>query len=185
MTRSKNPPQGRLIISALYSHIDAVADALNKLERQFGRIQCETIDIPYTNTEKYSEEMGDNLMRRFFSFDKPVSRDILPDIKPVLTKIENQLGDRVQDFTFRTINLDPGIMSAENVVMASNHEYNHRIYIGKGVFADIQLIWARGTFRQLPWTHPDFCHEEAVDFFMRVRESFEFASGELTKSQSA
>ena len=79
----------------------------------------------------------------------------------------------MHDFTFRTINLDPGIMTPDNLVMASNREYNHRIYLSKGIFADIQLIWVRGQFTRLPWTDPDFCNGEAVDFFLRVRESFE------------
>lgn len=176
MARRQTPPPGQLITSVIYSHIDAVADCLRMLEKQFGRIRCETIDIPYTHTEKYCEEMGDNLMRRFFSFEKPISRDALPDIKPICEKIERQLGDQVQDYCFRTVNIDPGIMTPDNLVMSSNREYNHRIYLRNGVFAEVQLIWAKGGFRRLPWTNPDFCHEEAVDFFIRVRESFELAT---------
>ena len=173
MARMQTPPPGRLIVSAIYCHIDAVADALKLLEKQFGRIQFETLDIPYTDTEKYAEEMGRDLMRRFFSFDREIKRDALPEIKAAMIKIERQLGDCVDDYTFRAINLDPGILTPANVVMASAKEYNYRLYLGRGVYGDIQLIWARGQFTRLPWTNPDFYHDEAVDFFYRVRESFE------------
>lgn len=173
MARLQTPPPGKLIVSVIYSHLDAVADCLKLLEKQFGRIQCETIDIPYTDTEQYTEEMGTDLQRRFFSFEKEIKRDSLPEIKAALRKIESQLGDRVDDYTFRTVNLDPGILTPENLVMASHREYNYRIYLGKGVFAALQLIWSRGQFTRLAWTNPDFYHDEAIDFFLRVRQSFE------------
>ncbi|HUV29923.1 MAG TPA: DUF4416 family protein [Acidobacteriota bacterium] len=185
MARIQIPPPGRLVISIIYSHIDAVADSLVQLEKQFGRIQCETVDIPYTHNDKYSEEMGEGLMRRFFSFEKPVARDALPEIKAACRKIERQLGDRVDDYTFRTVNIDPGILSPDNLVMASHREYNHRIYLARGVFAETQLIWARGKFTRLPWTSPDFCHDEAVDFFLRVRQTFDVIDEEQAKSPVA
>jgi hypothetical protein len=185
MGRILTPPPGKLIVSAIYGHIDAVADALKLLEKQFGRIQFETLDIPYTDTEKYAEEMGNGLQRRFFSFEREARRDSLPDIKPALTRIEEQLGDRVDDYTFRTVNLDPGILTPANLTMASNREYNYRIYLGKGVFADIQLIWARGQFTRLPWTNPDFYHDEAIDFFVRARETFDLVSEEQVDHEHA
>lgn len=185
MARIQIPPPGRLIVSIIYSHIDAVADALRMLEKQFGRIQCETVDIPYTDTGKYTEEMGSDLLRRFFSFERPFRRDALPEIKAVCRSIEKQLGDRVEEFTFRTANLDPGILTPDNVVMVSNREYNHRIYLTKGVFAEIQLIWARGQFTRLPWTNPDFCDDEAVEFFVRVRQTFELIEEDQPESQPA
>lgn len=173
MARAQRPPAGRLVVSIIYSHIDGVADALTYLEKQFGRVQCETIDIPYEGFEPYAEEMGTELQRRFFSFERPVERDSLPDIKAFCHKIEQHLGDRVDDFTFRTVNIDPGIATPTNVVMASHREYNHRIYLSKGVFAELALVWSRGQFVRLPWTPPDFCHDEAIDFFLRVRNSFD------------
>ncbi|MCP4685320.1 MAG: DUF4416 family protein [bacterium] len=182
MARKQTPPPGRLIVSIIYSSIDAVADSLKLLERQFGRVQYETIEMPYTS-EAYSEEMGDKLQRRFFSFEKPVERDRLPQIKAACLKIEKQFGDHVDDFTFRTVNLDPGILTPDNLVMASTREYNHRVYLGEGVFAELVLVFAKGRFVRMPWTIADFYHGEAIDFFLRVRESFELM-GESTQSQA-
>jgi len=173
MARIQKPPPGQLIVSIIYSHIDAVVDALRLLEKQFGRVRCETVDIQYTNTDRYEEEMGSNLVRRLFSFEKLVERDSLPEIKSVCQEIERQLGDQVGDFVFRAANLDPGVLTPDNLVMASNREYNHRIYLADGVFAEIQLIWAHGQFTRLPWTNHDFCDDEVVDFLIRVRQTFD------------
>ena len=51
--------------------------------------------------------MGRQLSRRFFSFEKMVEQDALPEIKANCHKIERQLSDQVDDYTFRTVNVDP------------------------------------------------------------------------------
>jgi len=169
-------------VSIIYSSIDALADALKMLERQFGRVQYETTETVYTG-KTYSEEMGDRLERRFFSFERPVERDRLPQIKAACLKIEKQFGDHVDDFTFRTVNLDPGILTPDNLVVASTREYNHRIYLSDGVFAELVLVYAKGRFVRMPWTISDYYHGEAIDLFLRVRESFELM-GESMQPQT-
>ncbi len=172
MARIQTPAPGRVVVSIIYSSLDALADALTLLEKQFGRVQCETMELEYAHGA-YTEEMGEGLERRFYSFERQVDRDRLPEAKALCYKIERQFGDLVDDFTFRTVNIDPGIMTAENLVMASHREYNHRVYLRDGVFAELTLVYARGRFVRLPWTPPDFCEGEAIEFFLRVRESFE------------
>jgi hypothetical protein len=176
MARAQIPPPGRLVVSYIYSSVDALAESLRKLERHFGRVQFETVDLPYADRERYIEEMGTRLRRRFFSFSGPAPRNTLPSIKKTCARVEKLYSDHVGGHHFRTVNIDPGILTPDNLVMASYHEYNHRIYLGEGVFAETPLIWARGQYVRLPWTHLDFCHPEAVDFFCRVRGTFDFVS---------
>lgn len=173
MARIQKPPAGRLFIAIVHSHIDACAEALGLLERQFGKIVAETTDLPFGNEDNYAEEMGPRLLRRLFCFDRSVERDRLPEIKSTCTKLESQFGDKVGDYTFRTVNLDPGILTPDQVVIASHREYNYRIYLGEGVFAELALVWSRNGYVRLPWTSPDLYHDEAIDFFMRSRETFE------------
>lgn len=167
------PPQpGRLVISVAYNSMDALADCLKRLEKEFGTVQYETIDIPFTGEARHLEEMGSPLSRRFFSFEKMVARDKLADYKFACRKVEAQFADQVDETLFRTVNIDPCIMTPDNVTAASSHEMNHRVYLTRGVYAHIELIWSHERFVQLPWTNPDFTHDEAVDFFLRVREAF-------------
>lgn len=168
MAQITTPQKVKLYVSAIYSSLDALADVLTRLEKSFGRIESETIDIPYSS-ELYLEEMGDALQRRFYSFAKTVSRDRLPDLKANCTKIERQFSDVVDNTPFRTVNLDPGIVTADNVVVSSYREYNHRIYLGSGVYAEQTLIWSQGQFVRLPWTNMDYCEAEALSFFEQVR----------------
>ena len=175
MARVQQPDKGRQIISVIYSSMDALADALKQLERKFGPVQYETLEIECQRPEMYREEMGDGLLRRFFSFEKLIDRDSLADAKKICHKIEPEFSDRVEGYDFRAVNIDPGILTTSNLIMASHREYNHRIYLKDGIFAEVSLIHANGGFRRLPWTHPDFCEAEAIEFFTRVRNSFELA----------
>jgi len=173
MARAQNPEQGKLIISIVYSSMDALADSLQALERKFGRVFMETIEIETAEAEFYREEMGERLERRFFSFLKGVNRDSLADIKTTCARIEPLFADHVGDHLFRTANIDPGILSPENLVMASHRNMNHRVYLRDGVFSEVSLIYSRDQYMRLPWTSPDFYHEEAIDLFMRMRAAFE------------
>ena len=173
MARIQKPPPGRLVVSIIYSSMDALADAVSALEKKFGRVQFETLEIPCHQPEEYFEEMGDSLLRRFYSFDKQVPRDTLPALKASCYKLEPRFSDTVDGYHFRTVNIDPGILTPSALVMASHKEYNHRVYLRDGVWAEMSLIYAHDKFCRLPWTNPDFCNDEAVDFFERVRETFE------------
>src|SRR5512138_2961865 len=175
MARIQKASPGRLVISVVHSSRDALADALNLMERRFGRVQCETIDIPHSNGNEYREEMGDSLQRRFFSFENMIQRDSLIEVKEFCHRVETQLGDHIHDYTFRTVNIDPMLMTPANLVLASHREFNHRIYLGAGVYGEVCLIWSRGKYCRLPWTDQDFCNDEAIDFFVRVRSSFDVA----------
>ncbi len=70
MARIKQPPPGKLIVSIIYSSMDALSDALDALEKKFGKIQFETLEVECEQSPLYAEEMGDKLSRRFFSFEK-------------------------------------------------------------------------------------------------------------------
>ncbi len=153
--------------------MDALADAVKALERKFSRVQFETIEIQCRDQEEYREEMGENLQRRLLSFERLLARESLPDIKNMCHKLEPQFADQIRDYAFRTVNIDPGILTPDNLIMASHREYNHRIYLRDGVFAEMQLIFSKGRFHRLPWTNPDFCEGEAIEFLERVRNSFD------------
>ena len=72
MGRIKIPLPGRLIVSIIYASIGAMDDAAREIEKKYGRVEFETDDIEFLHTKYYREEMGDNLKRKFFAFEKMV-----------------------------------------------------------------------------------------------------------------
>ncbi len=171
MGRIKKPLPGRLIVSAIYSSIGTVSRAILELEKKFGYIQFETDEIDFLHTTYYREEMGDNLKRKFFAFEKPVQREQLPDIKIWTNKLEEKYGEKIDDFVFRKVNFDPGVLTPANLVLATTKDYAHRIYLRDGIFAEVTLIYEKKKFRPLTWTYPDYYEPETIEFFEKVRET--------------
>ncbi len=171
MARKQIPAPGKLICSIIYSSMDGLVDAVKVLENKFGRVEFETMEIETSEAKQYREEMGENLIRRFISFEKTVNRNSLASLKNICNKIEPNFADQIGDFLFRTVNIDPCILTPDNLVIATHRESNCNVYFNDGVYAEIQLIYSRDTFRRLPWTIPDYCNNEAIDFFERVRKS--------------
>jgi len=162
---------GRLIVSAIYSSLGAMHEAIAEVEKKYGRVMFETDEMEFIHTSYYREEMGDDLKRKFFAFEKTIERDRLAEVKIMTNKIEAMLGETVDDFVFRKINLDPGILTLANLTLASTKDYAHRIYLKDGIFAEITLTYEKRKFHPLLWTYPDYIEPAAIDFFTRVRET--------------
>jgi len=72
----------------------------------------------------------------------------------------------------RTVNLDPGYLLLERFVLASGKNYAHRIHVGRGIYADLTLVFQRGEFRALPWTYPDYADHPLRRFLSAVRQKY-------------
>lgn len=171
MGRIKKPLPGKLILSAIYSVLGPMHDSIEEIERKFGVIELETDELEFLHTTYYREEMGENLKRKFFAFEKMVDRDRLAEIKIWTNRLEEKHGERVDDFVFRKVNLDPGILSLANLVLASTKDFSHRIYLKDGIYSEVTLVYEKKRFKALPWTYPDYTEPEVLEFLARTRET--------------
>ncbi len=116
-------------------------------------------------TEYYSKEMGQNLKRVIFYQKQLEERDLLVPRKIWATKVEQKNSKDNK----RLVNIDVGYVAKEQVLLATGKPYSHRIYLGEGVFAELVYFFKEKTFKSVPWTYPDYQHEEKVQFFNSVR----------------
>ena len=70
------------------------------------------------------------------------------------------------------MNLDPGYLLYERFVLATGKNFSHRIYIGRGIYADLTLVYQKGAYRSLPWTYPDYAADTMRAFLTTVREHY-------------
>jgi hypothetical protein len=63
-------------------------------------------------------------------------------------------------------------MLHERFVLATGKNYSHRIYIGKGIYADLTLIYTKGAFQKLPWTYPDYTDKNMLAYLEHVRNKY-------------
>ena len=163
------PPQKALLISGLIFKKGLDLDeVISELCKEFGAVIDLSEIVPFSWTNYYEREMGKGLLRCFLSFERLVSQDELADIKHVSMDIEEKWSIEGK----RTINVDPGILTAERLVLATTKNYTHRIYLGKGIYADLTLIFQKKDFKELPWTYPDYKSPLCIGFLMNARKRY-------------
>jgi hypothetical protein len=154
------------MISAFEELFDGAAGALS---RELGPVALACEAFPFDFTEYYNPEMGEQLLRTYVAFDSAGAEEELPRMKSLTSSLERRLLYPGTDR--RRINLDPGVLTADHLVLASHKKAAHRIYLGDGVYAEIELIFAGGSYEPLPWTYPDYRTPAARSFFERIRSA--------------
>jgi hypothetical protein len=142
--------------------------ALLLLSRALGEIDFQSRVLPFTHTDYYHKEFGVGLKRQFASFKKPASLNRLAAIKVLANAIE----DKLSVGKLRTVNIDPGYLDLAKFVLASTKDYSHRIYIGRGIYAEITLSFAANTFNPREWTYPDYRSPEYIAIFNQLRQLY-------------
>lgn len=118
----------------------------------------------------YQKEMGNNDMLKrawLFSHEK-ASRDELVNLKEQANGLETSLLEK-HGLDGRPVNLDPGYVALEQVVLATNKPYGHRLYYGRGIYGDLVYQFQQKTWHSLPWTYPDYGEVEVRSHFLQAR----------------
>jgi hypothetical protein len=168
VSRRSVPGPGRLVVSVIFRDEGARDAAILRLGEVLGEMRPEGGTFRFDATEYYAEEMGGPLFRQFVVASAPVPRDALPEIKVLLERIERDMAEGER----RVVNLDPGLITPENFILATGKNYTHRVYLRDGVFADLTLEFRSGEFRALPWTYPDYASAEIRALLKSVRAEF-------------
>lgn len=114
----------------------------------------------------YQKEMGPDLERVIYFSDVKFSRQNLVMAKKWADEFEKKYSLDSK----RKINIDPGLLTLENMILSTGKPYAHRIYLGEGVYADLNYIYRNQTYQGLEWTYPDYCHEEKIAQFNKIRK---------------
>jgi len=168
LSKPKEPLPAKLGIGLIYQEKTAAQSGWLTVEKTWGAIDFLSEVMPFDFTGYYTEEMGWPLYRRWAFFRDLVPQDRLADIKWQALEIEKQWAFKGK----RRLNLDPGLITAERLVLATGKNFSHRIYLGKGIFGDLTLIFIKGSYRPLAWTYPDYKDEQAIGMFNKIREKY-------------
>lgn len=162
MSKPREANLVKLIVGLISGRQDIINSILREVENRFGSIDFISGSIKFNHTDYYKEEMGDNLFRKLISFEKLIKPETLSDIKLFTNSIENEhrlpLSPSVKGTGGgkRIVNIDPGYISLEKLVLATGKNFAHRIYLRNGIYADLTLIYKNGDFQPLEWTFPDY-----------------------------
>jgi hypothetical protein len=158
-----------MFIGALAADARALSEAKVALGREFGPASVEMPPAPFVFTQYYRRELGPTPLRAFFGYDSPFPPDGLAGLKTATNAIEGELAARIGPPWPRPVNLDPGYLAPDKIVLASAKNFSHRIYLSMGVYAEVTLQYAKGRFVPLPWTFPDYASGIYFGFFSGLR----------------
>jgi len=157
------------LITALTCNDDSLfAVVRERLLQEFGPIDHQSILLNFTHTDYYRREMGAELKKGFLSFAQLIRPEALVDIKLRTNALEREWTEHGK----RRVNVDPGYLEASKLVMATTKNLGHRVYLGQGIYADLQLRFRRGRFEPNEWTFPDYREPMVLDFFLKARQLF-------------
>ena len=125
---------------------------------------------PFERTRYYAAEMGVALLRQFVAFRGAADPGSLAHLKLRTNSLEALLAARIEADVERPVNLDPGYIALDKLVLATTKDYSHRLYLGGGIYGEVTLHYQKGGWRAWPWTYPDYADETYHAFFTSVRE---------------
>lgn len=158
----------KLIVGLLLAPSGTLASVMKLLEERFGALDYRSSAIPFRFTNYYEPEMGAPLTRYFVAVKSLRDPQELSAIKLETNQIERELaGDGG-----RTANVDPGMLSQSNLVLATTKPFAHRIPLMHGIYGEVTLLYEKGDYRPQPWTYPDYASEEYREIFRTIRDLY-------------
>lgn len=168
MGRIGVPKPVKLIMSLITSDDVLLRRVMEVLAERYGEVDFKSRILPFNLTDYYATEMGEGLFRRLITFRSMISRESLVRIKRETNGIEETFAADGR----RRVNVDPGYVCAEHLILATTKSYTHRPYLGEGIYADLTLIYQKGEFRPLEWTYPDYALPRIRKILKEVRKRY-------------
>jgi hypothetical protein len=169
MGKPKEPKPVKLFMSLIASEDDILYQGVQDLRMVYGELDFISDRLPFNFTDYYAEEMGRGLFRRFITFEQLISIPLLPDIKIATNHLEEKY---VTPDGNRQLNIDPGYICLEHIILATTKGYSHRPYLRDGIYADLTLIFRNKSFLPLEWTYPDYRQDEIIRLFNQFRKKY-------------
>ncbi len=161
----------KLICGLISGKNDVLLVAEKALVRDFGPVESVSESYPFDLIDYYEKEMGRPLSRRFLSFEPLVLPDDLSRIKLRTNRMEAELQELFQTES-RIVNIDPGCLRGSSLVMGTAKNFAHRIPIGGGIYAHLELLFGKDSVKALEWTYPDFKSPRYHGWLLQVRKRY-------------
>jgi len=185
-----------LLLAAFSRYDDALDWARQRAVEAWGAIERESPRFEFIETSYYDATMGAGLKKVFFAFQRPFDPERLVEIKLATNRWEEEYtelagnraccdgGDEGDSPIFaetkigtvprkpepRPLNLDPGYLTLGKLVLASTKDFAHRIYLSRGIYAEVTLQYRHRRWEHHQYTFPDYRREDYQRFFSECRE---------------
>lgn len=166
------PKPVKLFVASLTNDPTLFSRSIGQLQSLYGPIDLESETFPWNMTTYYRKEMGENLLRKFVTFERLIAPDVLASIKLATNVLEISLSGGDSPASPRRVNIDPGYVDATKLVLASAKGQAHRLYLADGIYAEVTLLYYHGEFHSFIYTYPDYQWPETHTFLRRVQAHY-------------
>ncbi len=158
----------KYFVAVLFSEEQVLVQALEQLQARWGSFDIAGSDHEFDVTDYYYPEMGGPLYRRLVSFAELLDPMQLVDMKLECNRVEDALSVEGK----RRVNLDAGYLDHNKVLLASAKEAGQKIYLGKGIYADLAGRYKSGKYQPFEWSFPDFRDGRYDAELLRMRSKY-------------
>ena len=162
-------PHAAVICAVLAPDGETIGTAVSRLESSLGPVRDRSPQYDFDYTSYYDGEMGSGLAKQLIWFLRPASLDELPEIKRVVMSLERELAVERAGEVCRTANIDPGMVTAQGLNLATTKFSGHRICIDPGLYAETTLLFQHGGCTPFEWTYGDYRSVAVQSFLLTVR----------------
>jgi hypothetical protein len=113
--------------------------------------------------------MGPDLVKQFWAFERSMDPADVVNAKLATNAWEAEYAALARHAEPRPLNLDPGYLTQAKLVLASTKDHAHRIYLNRGIYAEVTLHYQHRAWRHHDWTFPDYRRADYQEFFTRCR----------------
>lgn len=165
------PPSPALLLLAAFSRYEeALAWARDRASRAWGPTALESPRFDFNQTDYYQPTMGPGLRKIFFAFGGTFDPERTAEIKLQTNRWEHEYARQANHPEPRPLNLDPGYLTLGKLVLASTKDHVHRIYLARGVYAEVTLYYKHGRWQPHELTFADYRRAQYHEFFSQCRD---------------
>jgi hypothetical protein len=165
------PPSASLLIVAAFSRFSAALDwARGRVAQTWGPVALESPRFDFAETRYYEASMGPGLRKVFLLLANRYDPATLVDTKLLTNGWEEEYARAAAHAEPRPLNVDPGYLTLGKLVLASTKDFAHRIYLERGIYAEVTLHYRHHRWQHHEWTFADYRRTDYQAFFTACRD---------------
>jgi hypothetical protein len=159
-----------LFLAAFSRYGEALQWAEQQAVAHWGPVAVASEVFSFDQTDYYEPSMGPDLKKMLLVFERLIEPNALVDIKLQTGQWEAEYRQSHDWPEPRPLNLDPGYLTEAKLVLATTKDRNHRLYLDRGIFAEVTLCYQRGgVWLASEWTYRDYQTPGYHQFLNRCR----------------
>ena len=170
------------ICAVISRHEDARRWGMEKLKDEWGDLALCTQPLPFPAGGFYENSMGPDLQKILVATSPLEDCGGLAEWKLQTNNWEKEYAEQSDHSEARPLNLDPGYVTQAKLILATTKDRDHRIYLQKGIFAEVTLNYVGKKWIYHRWSYPDYRTEPVANFCndcrQLVREEIRLTGGD-------